>query len=273
MSRYIRGDVIDPDVTISRSDGSVLCTKSALTSPVELTCTLDATGEHAIIAADLGRDETGDYCISLQRMNGPAKVIPISYGSGRTNFIYVPCAIHAYAFNGAAGDRVAVRMARTSGIFPDLRLHRPDGSQLCGDSTLETLASNLELECILDVNGRHVIFAANATSDDVGGYCLFLRRPDSPANPLPIGYGDSVAGSLPAPCVYNTYVLNGTAGDRLTLRAAWTQSPSGPEAILSSSDGTELCRGAAPNSEVLELNCVLDSALRRKGLYIRGDFR
>lgn len=139
MSRYIRGDVIDPDVTISRSDGSVLCTKSALTSPVELTCTLDATGEHAIIAADLGRDETGDYCISLQRMNGPAKVIPISYGSGRTNFIYVPCAIHAYAFNGAAGDRVAVRMARTSGIFPDLRLHRPDGSQLCGDSTLEPL--------------------------------------------------------------------------------------------------------------------------------------
>ena len=88
-----------------------------------------------------------------------------------------------YAFNGGAGDHALVNLQETAGdLQPELRVYRPDGSLRCADSTIFAL---LELECVLDVTGKHTIFAIGSVAGNYDISLVCLSPPCAPPNPAP----------------------------------------------------------------------------------------
>ena len=70
MTRTLGG--IDPQIRTYRPDGSNIpgCSSSTTGSVLVVSCTLDASGDHGILLSDSGGDETGNYDLTLELLNG-----------------------------------------------------------------------------------------------------------------------------------------------------------------------------------------------------------
>ena len=106
MSRTSGGT--DPQLSVLRPDSSQLCSGSTTESLLELYCPTDATGMHSIRASDLGGDETGNYCMYLQRSVNPEGAMDIFYGTSLAVNLSEPCRLNAYRFGGLPADLVLV---------------------------------------------------------------------------------------------------------------------------------------------------------------------
>ncbi len=56
--------VFQPEMRVYRPDGTLRCSKKG-TSPITLTCLLDVTGTHTILAGDMNGEQTGSYTITF----------------------------------------------------------------------------------------------------------------------------------------------------------------------------------------------------------------
>jgi uncharacterized repeat protein (TIGR01451 family) len=124
-----------------------------------------------------------DAASQAQLMNAPgmgpsaqAAICPPSIGFGET----IQCSIDAsgeqdsYSFSGSAGDKVLVRMAKSSGnIWPGLTIYGPDATSLCSGSSTSTaeIAS-----CSLPTSGTYSIQAYDSFNGTfTGDYSLYLQ--------------------------------------------------------------------------------------------------
>lgn len=120
-----------PEIVVKRPDGTQLCTNWA-GDEVEQECTLDVTGTWTLIATS-NNASIGDYRLYVARTSTPTTETPtaISYGdvtAGTLNAMHWD----PYTFSGTSGEKVLVRLRETtSGLWPEMRLRRPDGTQLC----------------------------------------------------------------------------------------------------------------------------------------------
>lgn len=100
--------------------------------------------------------------------------IRLQMGKVATGSITAISETDAYDFCGAAGDVIRLDMSSTTGnLNPEATVYRPDGTQLCDDSTI---GSSFTVECVLDTGGPHKILAGDRNRDDTGSYQLTLAK-------------------------------------------------------------------------------------------------
>jgi hypothetical protein len=143
---------------------------------------------------------TGNFYLYLQRLNNPGNTILIAYGQTLPGMIGLPAEMDAYAFLGAAGDRVRVTVNKDSGsYYPSFRVYDPSGTELC--SALGGTAA--QADCTL-TSGPQMILVNDYWGTGSGDYdvsltCLNAQcggptpTPTSTSKPGPPPHIDQVA--------------------------------------------------------------------------------
>ena len=113
---------------------------------------------------------TGNYNLQATRLNNPVGCTALSFGPPPVgSSIGVAAATDCYIFSGSVGDRVRARAAETSGtLFAVLEMVRPDGTTLCGPTSLD------QLTCQLDTAGSHTALVRDTFGTGTGDYELAL---------------------------------------------------------------------------------------------------
>lgn len=240
---------LSPDVRIYRPNATEVCKASTIFAFLELLCTLDTSGVHTLTVVGAN----AHYTLHLQRTNNPANLTATTYGSTVSGAITPSPEIDVYGFTGVAGDRVQIRVLDTgANLSPDVRVYRPDGTQVCKQSTIFAL---LELPCTLNASGVHTIFIGGGNSN----YTLYLQRTNNPANITTITYGNTMAGAITPSPKMDVYGFTGTAGDQALIRVLDIGGGLSPDVRVYRPDGTEACRKSTIFA-LLELVCALDAS-------------
>jgi hypothetical protein len=170
-------------------------------------------------------------------------VCPPSIGFGET----IQCAIvsageiDSYTFSGNAGDRVYVRMSKSSGsLWPHIIVQNPDGTYLCGGVNVTNHAT-ASTECTLPSTGTYTILADDYNGTATGDYYLYLQRLNNPGNAQAIAFGQTLPGTISTPAQSETYTFTASAGDRVYVRLGASSGSLWPHITVYNPDGTYLC--------------------------------
>jgi hypothetical protein len=151
-----------------------------------------------------------------------------------------PAEMDTYTFTASAGDKVLVRMSKSSGtLWPGITVYSPDGTKLCetyGSSTAK-IAS-----CTLTSTGTYSILAYDGYyGTRTGDYSLYLQR-NNPGIPVPITFGvpQEIEVTSDLPAWFQIEVLSNTANLFLTLQkyGSWSgelKLYSGTQVLVSTS--------------------------------------
>ena len=178
--------------------GTKLC-EAYNANPAEIaSCALPSTGTYSILAGDLLGTRTGDYALYIQRLNNPGNTAAIAFGQTLPGSLSPAVQMDTYTFGASAGDKVLVRMTRTSGdLVLQVRLYGPDGAKLCE----ATNAYPAEIaSCTVPSTGTYTILAGDLLGIRTGDYTLYIQRLNNPGNTAAIAFGQTLPGSLARPC-------------------------------------------------------------------------
>ena len=251
---------LDPQIRLYRPDGTPLCSSFYTNGgSTEINqCILPETGTYTILAHDYGNTEAGSYRVYLQRLSNPANATPISFGQTLSGDIALAAEMDAYAFTAAAGDRVMIAMAVSSGLLdPQIRLYDQSGTPVC--QSIITLGAAAEInDCPLMVGGTYTIITSDLGNTETGNYGLYLQRLNNPSGVTALVYGQTVAGEILGPAEMDTFSFSGTAGKQVLISMAVTLGALDPQIRLFRPDGTLLCSDYYSNGGSAEINnCTL----------------
>jgi len=238
-----------PYVEVLRADGTTQC--GPTTAP-EFTCLLDTTGTYTILVRDVSGPNTGSYLISLQRLNNPVGCPPIvPFGSAPlTGSIAVAAEADCIPFDGAAGDRIRVRVVKTAGtLILYVEVLRPDGTTLCGPTTTQ------ELTCLLDTSGTYTILVRDVSGPNTGSYLISIQRLNNPVGCNAPPFGTTTPGSIAVAAETDCFTFIGTVGGQVRVKVIKTAGPLILYVEVLRPDGTTLC---GPTTAP-EFTCQLDT--------------
>lgn len=163
---------IQPEFEVYRPDGTEICGASTVDNMARVDCVLDHTGTFTLLVNDRNFDDLGSYEVYTQRLNNPSGTTVINYGQVKSNATIHVGERDTYNFIGNNGDVIQLIMTRTGGsIQSEFEVYRPDGTKICGASTVNNVASVI---CSLDASGVFVILANDRNFDNLGSYKLEL---------------------------------------------------------------------------------------------------
>ncbi len=187
-----------------------------------------------------------------------AAVCPPSIGFGET----IQCSIlstgemDTYTFAASAGDKVLVRMSRSSGdIVPEIRVYSPDGTKLCEayNSFPAEIAS-----CTLPSPGTYSILADDLLGTHASDYFLYLQRLNNPGNAVPIGHGQVLSGSVTTAGEMDTYTFTASAGDKVLVRVSKSAGSLWAAVRVYGPNGTKLCEADGSDTATIP-SCSMPS--------------
>ena len=127
----------EPNIVIYRPDGTRLCADGTIFSGITLECTLDVGGAFTVLIGERGLNATGNFSLYLQNLSEPANPVAINYDDVTVGAITAITEHKTYTIDGVSGDIIRFDLAKTSGNYePAITIYRPDGTRLCGDSTI-----------------------------------------------------------------------------------------------------------------------------------------
>ena len=222
----------------------------------EFNCAVNSAGTHTIRIRDAAPGtRTGGYSLYIQRLNNPVGCTPITFGAlPLARSITVAAEVDCYTFAGTVGDRVRVRMIKTSGAFLfSAQVVRPNG-QVCVSGP----PSSGELNCAVNSAGTHTILIRDASvGTRTGNYRLYIQRLNNPVGCTPITFGAlPLARSITVAAEVDCYTFAGTVGDTVRVRVIKTSGTFNPLADVVRPNGQACVNPTA----VDEFNCVVNSA-------------
>ena len=186
-------------------------------------------------------------------------VCPPSIGFGETIQCSITTAgeVDGYTFTASAGDVVLVRMTATSGnLWPEVRLYAPGGGKLCEEYGPTTAEIG---ECALPSDGTYTILADDGFNGTyTGDYRLYLQRLNNAGNCTPIGFGDTLPGTIGTPVEMDAYCFDAAADDVVLVRMSWVSGDLWPEVRLYAPHGSKLCEDYDPTTAEIG-ECALPS--------------
>jgi len=249
-----------PGIRVYSPDGTKLCEQEGLYTAEIASCTLTSTGTYSIVAYDGfghvgGGTSTGDYFLSLQRLNNPGSPVSIAFGQTLSGSIITPAEMDTYTFTASAGDKVLVRMSTSSGnLWEEIRVYSPDGTKLCETYTTAEIAS-----CTLSSTGTYTILAYDGFDGTLtGDYYLYLQRLNNPGSPVSITFGQTLSGSIITPAEMDTYTFTASAGDKVLVRMSKSSGSLWAGIRVYSPDGTKRCEAYSPSTAEIA-SCTLTS--------------
>jgi len=193
---------------------------------------LGADGAYTLLVFDTSnRKETGAYRIVLS--GGPAVgPIALSFGQTVAGSITTPARQDIYTFHAEEGDAVLLRI-RMEGEAGYFRLSAPNGSPMDERSVGTWPYETWFRASLTGTYEVRIGFSDEAT----GNYWVALQRPNNPAVPIKIDFGQTLSSSISSAYQQNTYTFDGLQGDTVRLRIV-TGTALDPEIALYGPDGS-----------------------------------
>lgn len=172
--------------------------------------------------------------LALGAMPASAQVnpIPISYGQTVTGEATNLSAPVIYSFTGSAGDNITI-ISVSESVDTFLQLADAQGNIIAENDDRAAGDFNAEISFTLTADGTYLIGASAYTQ---GSFTLTLtlnngsgttsapvsQQAGTPSDPLPIAYGQTVAGQATNIQQFVFYGFTGTAGDEIIVTATST---------------------------------------------------
>ncbi len=199
---------LSPFVALVDGEGTPVATSSTGSLHYQMT----SAGSYKFVIRDDDYTDTGDYELTLQRMNDPVGLTEVDFGQTVTGTIDDVTDMVPYGFTVEANDVVYVRFAdlsTTSGTFGAwAHLYDADGTAIddCDDGVLTAQVSQ---------SGDVYLFISDLDSDGTGTYEFTLQRKNNPADVTATAYGETESGSIDSITQPRAYSFTGVSGDHV----------------------------------------------------------
>jgi hypothetical protein len=255
------GDIVR--IRANRTSGSLIAVTQTFrpdgtAAPASCCVQIDTTGTHTIIVGDLSGTATGDYRISIQRLNNPVGCTPLGLDGSPLAGTVEPGEMDCYTLTGSDADRIQVHaIAAEFDDFLHLELFRPNGTTvsdgaafICSASSNFSLAVNLA--CPLDTAGAHTLMVeANNFATD---YSVSAQRSNNPVGCTAITFGGGPSPGSFVDAEMDCYTFSAAAGDQVRVRRLGTSGGAHVEALVFGPDGDPVnCFDAT------ERTCAIDT--------------
>lgn len=156
----------------------------------------------------------------------------------------------SFTFTAAVGDRIRVRVVKTSGAMtPFQEIIRPGGTSLC-----ETIVG--EISCTIDSEGTHTLLINDFGGTDTGTYSLYIQKLNEPVGCSAISFGNPpTTGALPETGGTYCFTFSLETSDRARSLVVKTSGTITPFEEIVRPDGTTLCE-----TIVGEISCTADTS-------------
>jgi PKD repeat protein len=144
----------------------------------------------------------------------------IDYGQTISCSISAPTEKQSYSFVAAAGSSVRLRVMQTSGsLYPTLTVFDPSGIQV-----LSAYGYWIDKSLTVATSGSYTVWIADYSGQYTGGYQLNLacQAPSCPGSPTPLGWGQTVSGTVGSYFQVVPYSFTAAAGSSVRLRVMQT---------------------------------------------------
>jgi len=249
----------DPYLELYSSAGTSIASSSQPWPTPRLDVTLSAAGIYTVIVSDHYILKTGSYSLVWQRLNNPCNSRAISCGQPVTGSLSDPVQLDVYLLTANAGDKITLRLARTSGSFdPYLELYSSVGASIASSS--DPYPTPI-LNATLTLSGTYTVIVSDHYRFKTGAYTLVWQMATGPcqpasysftASPTALVFSASAGSALPAPqqlelrstfpgLPWQAIVRTRTGGSWLTASPSFGQMPA---ALLIYADPTGLAAGS-----------------------------
>lgn len=241
-----------PAIKLVDASGNVVCEAAQSEFVVIDACSITTNGEHTLTVADARSAATGSYRLFAQRLNQAGLAQPLSFGVGKTGQLGAVGDLASYQFEGAVNDQLLLRVVEDTGAFaPLVSIHGPEGAQVC-ESIQQSLVN---MVCSLTKSGVYSLFVDDYYRNGTGTYRILLQRLNGPGEAATVGVGDTASGALDGVGEFDTYTLDGNAGDTFALTLTRTSGAFAPRLVVYDPAGAEICDGSGNDRAALS-NCA-----------------
>jgi hypothetical protein len=248
---------LSPLIRIYGPDGVLRCSAYDYGHIADITCLLPSDGAYTIIASSFANALTGNYGISLQRVQSPQAAAPLEPGLLATSVLTTAGQLATFTFDGAAGDSWYLRMAALqSSVQPLLRVFAPDGSEVCGNYSY---GKELDLgPCLLPSDGSYTVLASAFVDPALGGYGITAQRIRSPGHASPLYFGREGRGALDTAATLGTFTFKASASSSVTIKMSTASGASThPMVQIFSPEGPRVCLASSYGATATSSTCVL----------------
>lgn len=211
VSAAMNSTIYQPELRLFAPDDSLLKVGTNYYY-TEITQTLSVAGTHRLVVGSNGGIYTGTFTLAIDKLN--SGVQSIAYGQIVTSTISPMGDQDEYVFNGTAGHRVTAYLNNQTSFWFSLRLTKPDGSfWICGPQNGDCQYDNQTLPS----TGVYTL-TVDANTEGTGLYSISLNRLDGDAQP--ITFNQSISSTISPLGDQDTFVFNGSAGQRITVYLA-----------------------------------------------------
>lgn len=215
------GHPLDPHIMLYDAAGNQLVDGWASSTSGTLSLTLPAAGSYTMRVYDDSYNATGNYQLTLERLNNPIGTAALAYHQTVTGTMVNLSSQNAHKFNGQAGDKIVVAMKSITGFPLDLNVALYDlaGNLVAGP----TYGYNdITINQTLPAAGAYIIWIYDGGYDTTGTYQLTLERFNNPVSPGTLAYSTPKTISMPNVTSYLSYAFTATAADVVTIDCATT---------------------------------------------------
>ena len=194
---------------------------------------LESGGTFFLLVSDFQGGETGEYGVSLRRLNNLVGVTALGFGETLTGSIDSLSAMNAYSFQAEAGD--VVRVSEQGEMEPQVELFDAQGNRL--GSVWEYRDAFLDQR--LESGGTFFLLVSDFQGGETGEYGVSLRRLNNLVGVTALGFGETLTGSIDSLSAMNAYSFQAEAGDVVRVRVS-EQGEMEPQVELFDAQGNRL---------------------------------
>lgn len=175
----------------------------------------------ALSGTNPGGNRTGTATLTYQRLNNPANAVALTPGIAVDVPMTVAGADLYYTFQAGAGDKIAIRLTRTSGLWsPYFGVDDPVGDWVDGsfDGSMDRVLTRNGTYLITVINWYNSAYGGIPNARGTGTATLVFQRLNRPENTTALPCGRWATGNIAAAGQIKYYIFSGSAGDSITVR-------------------------------------------------------
>jgi hypothetical protein len=206
------------------------------------------SGAWTLQVSDSSGTHTGDFRLSLQKLDGGVGCTPVTYGHAITGKIAKKASFACFTFNASSGDFLFARSTGISGslTIPSALETSPAGSVQCD--------ANGTLECSLAAAGSQTLVLYSESGQTKGSFVLYIQRMTGPKHCTAVtAGGGKVSGSVPSAGDVACFDFSGKSGQTDTATLTSLKGTLAPLIDFFGPTGPSAC--ASPATAV---TCSLD---------------
>ncbi len=152
---------LDPYLRVYGNDGALICSVFSFGAVADAApCLVPRAGRYTVLASSINTATTGDFGLSVQRINRPENARPLYFGRTRNGTLTMTASIQTFTFFAQAGSIVLLRMtSAVDAVDPYVQVFTREGTRICSAFSYSRVA---EIgRCVLPTDGEYTVIATS----------------------------------------------------------------------------------------------------------------